>query len=288
MAVCPFADQSYRYDRNYGGSYVDGPWRGVLHSTETTGRPGYDNGATAPHITIDPRGRRGWQHYDTARPARALKHPSGTVETNNLRCVQFEIIAYSDEAIARRVGGVAVSQLTDADLAYIARYMRWAEDAHGIKPTSGLTFKPYPASAGTANGVRMSTAEWRKFNGWAGHQHVPNNVHGDPSNLPIARLLEDDMPMTDAEKNEIADLVVSKLLRAPIKNSHDGSTASFAAYVVYGNEAAHAARDQAAAAKGAALGAQAGAAAAAAAAVKQALADGVVSVDVNVQGVVKP
>jgi hypothetical protein len=51
----------------------------------------------------------------------------------------------------------------------------------------------------------MSTAQWRGFDGWCGHQHVPNNTHGDPSDINIHALLEDDdMPYT---KDEISDAV---------------------------------------------------------------------------------
>lgn len=189
MSICPFADQSHRYDGAFGGAYVTGPWRGVLHTTETTSLPSYQGGAVAPHFTIDPARLKSYQHYDTARPSRALQHPAGTIDTNNLHAIQFEIIAYSDEAIARSVGGLAVSQLTAEHYDYIAQHMRWVELAHGVRRTSGLTWKPYPASAGTGNGVRLSSSEWARFGGWCGHQHVPNNDHGDPSNIAIDRLL---------------------------------------------------------------------------------------------------
>lgn len=288
MALCPFADQSRRYDANYGGRYVGGPWRGVLHTTETTGLPGYGSGKTAPHLTVDPRRRKTWQHYDTARPGRALKHPKGTIDTNNLSCVQIEVVAYSDEKKATQVGGLAVSQLTADDYAYLASVMRWVESEHPIQPTSGLRWKAYPSSAGTSNGVRMNDAEWRAFNGWCGHQHVPHNQHGDPSNLNIQSLLEDDMPLTAAEKNEIADLTVSKLLRASLKNSHDGTVASLAAWVVYGNEKAGLARDNSAAGIKAVDDLRAAlndtVAKAATDAVKAAIADGTLSIAITVNG----
>lgn len=199
MSIAPFADQGHRFDSRYPGRYVSGPWRGVLHTTETTGLPGYGGGSTAPQLTVDPRRRRTWQHFDTALPGRALRHPPGTVETNNLHCVQIEIVAYSDEKIARQVGGVPVSELTAADLAYIASVMRWVEREHGIQATDhGLTWVRYP---GTYR--RMSERTWREFNGWCGHQHVPNNTHGDPSNINIGALLagDDDVNLSDKVNN---------------------------------------------------------------------------------------
>ncbi|HEY6222818.1 MAG TPA: hypothetical protein VIW26_03470, partial [Gemmatimonadales bacterium] len=39
------------------------------------------------------------------------------------------------------------------------------------------------------NGVRFTAAAWLAFDGWCGHQHVPNNDHGDPGAIDIARLL---------------------------------------------------------------------------------------------------
>jgi hypothetical protein len=34
----------------------------------------------------------------------------------------------------------------------------------------------------------MTFAQWRSFYGWCGHQHVPENVHGDPGSLPWAAI----------------------------------------------------------------------------------------------------
>lgn len=196
MAVCPFADQSRRYDGRHPGSYASGfGYRGLLHTTETTGLPSYSRGAVAPHFTVDPKTGRIWQHYDTGRPSRALKHPAGTIDTNNARTIQIEIIAYSDAAIAARTkGALRVDQITAAQRAPIAKLMRWIEATHHIASTSGLTFKAYPGSAGTSNGVRLSPARWRAFGGWCGHEHAPANVHGDPSDIAITKLLEQVAP----------------------------------------------------------------------------------------------
>jgi hypothetical protein len=42
----------------------------------------------------------------------------------------------------------------------------------------------------------MSDIVWTRFNGWCGHQHVPNNDHGDPGNIDIGYLLQRGAPQT--------------------------------------------------------------------------------------------
>lgn len=185
MAVFAFADQSRRYDRYYPGRYVSGvPYRGVAHTTETTGLPSYAGGAEAPHLTIDPRHRRCWQHFDTARPARALEHRPGTIDTNNMRAVQVEIICYSDPT---KVGssGLYVGNLTAAELGYIAEVFAAINKAHRIPARVLMPDKPYPSSYGDNNGVRFSDSAWKKASGWCEHQNVPHNNHGDAGSLNL-------------------------------------------------------------------------------------------------------
>lgn len=189
MAVYPHADQSRRYDSKYPGGYVRGAkFRGILHTTETTGLPSYSGGADAPHFTYDPRTGHIWQHFDTARPSRALLH-IGNVQTNNQGAVQIEIVAYSDAAAAAKAAGIHVDRLTPGQQAPLIALMRWLEAVHKIRRASGLRFIPYPASAGINNGVRLGASSWYAFTGWAGHEHVPTNVHGDPADIDIAALL---------------------------------------------------------------------------------------------------
>ena len=72
--------------------------------------------------------------------------------------------------------------------------MRWLEEHRGIAPVSTVEWKSFEkgnpgGSAGAKNGVRMSNAAYVAYSGWLGHQHVPENDHGDPGNIPIAALL---------------------------------------------------------------------------------------------------
>jgi hypothetical protein len=56
-------------------------------------------------------------------------------------------------------------------------------------PLTARPFKAYPASFGPSD-VRMSNATWNNFTGWCGHEHVPQNDHGDPGAFPWARLVQ--------------------------------------------------------------------------------------------------
>ena len=58
---------------------------------------------------------------------------------------------------------------------------------HGLKLVAP-DFLPYPASYG-ASPARFTPEEWNHFVGICGHQHVPENVHGDPGNIDIQRVL---------------------------------------------------------------------------------------------------
>ena len=42
----------------------------------------------------------------------------------------------------------------------------------------------------------MTNDEWNDFDGWCGHQHVPENEHWDPGKLDIGRLLRITRPGT--------------------------------------------------------------------------------------------
>jgi len=61
----------------------------------------------------------------------------------------------------------------------------------------------------------MSNSEFDTYTGWLGHEHVPQNDHGDPGAFPWKRLItlmEEDMPLTVAD----ADLVIDRLLARKI------------------------------------------------------------------------
>lgn len=180
------------YQDNYPGAAMD-PNCGVLHTTEGTTLPGYEGGATAPNYTAVPdfKNRRlNWfAHFPDERSARALRNLSGGVETNTANAVQVELVGTCAPATSAswRARGYAHIYWPEAPqwaLDDLAEFIAWMHKTHGIRidgPQGRWT--PYPRSYANGGGQRFTFARWRAFYGWCGHQHVPENVHGDPGAL---------------------------------------------------------------------------------------------------------
>lgn len=155
--------------------------RGVLHTTESNiyrpSRTDYYGHRNPPHFTIT-RDGIAYQHYPISGPSRALRHPAGTIETNNLNCWQIEIVGYAKSI--DRMAGVQTRKLRDV--------MRWLETETGIERTSLYPFAGSEAY-GANSDTRLTAAEWYDAYGWLGHQHVPNNTHWDPGRVDIHGLL---------------------------------------------------------------------------------------------------
>lgn len=184
---------------------------GVLHTTETVGLPSYVGGETAPHYTLLPKIKTctgDWfQHWLETESARALRNEAGGVETNTLNAYQLELVGTCDPAHRRTwvVSGVTLRAGVDYiywpeapewALDLVADFMASANKRLGI-PLTAPAFQAYPASyganvrdGGETNRVRFSFARWRKFVGWLGHQHVPEQTHGDPGLIDIGYLLD--------------------------------------------------------------------------------------------------
>lgn len=174
-----------------GGSYTgDEPWRCVLHSTEglsvASAVGAYTTAGVPPTVTIGIAERRKVQHIDTDRSAYAVMNQPGGVETNRWRAIQAEIVMFADQTKATQYGGLYVGDLTDDDYAFLRECLL---ELQADKPFSfdGPDFIRYPESYGNTQ-YRMSFAEWEQFGGTCGHQHVPENDHGDPGDLSRARL----------------------------------------------------------------------------------------------------
>ncbi|MGA5822216.1 peptidoglycan-binding protein [Kitasatospora sp. NPDC094028] len=192
----PGADRSQWFADHYPGSYMN-PRCGVLHTTEGTGWPDYSGGAEAPHVTAKPdfaaRRLLFRQHFPFDHSARALVNAPGGVETNTAGAVQIELIGTCDPATHRRWTAQGIQHIfwpeaPDWALRDLAAFMAWHRDHNGIPLDGPAQWAPYPDSYGR-NGVRLSFAAWNSFRGWCGHQHVPENDHGDPGNIAFATLL---------------------------------------------------------------------------------------------------
>jgi len=171
-----------------GGSFTRAPSIICLHSTEGGSWPGYNAGADAPHFTINSKTGEVRQHTPLDRAGRALMHPAGTPETNRAGVIQVEIIGTCDGATASRYNVHYLPDMSDAEAANIRALLDAIHAATGIPLTSSVSFKQYPGSYG-ANGVRLSRSAFAGYKGVLGHQHVPDNDHGDPGNLPLSKIL---------------------------------------------------------------------------------------------------
>ena len=159
--------------------------KGVLHTTESVdydpSQYSYYGHNNPPHFTVAKKGQgaKVYQHFSVNNGSRALANEPGGVETNRGGAVQIEI--------AWRAANIA--NLPQPMKDELRKLIAWISSTMGIQKTSP-TF--YGSSEGYGSGAasRMSFAEWKAFNGWCGHQHVPENVHWDPGLIDIKYLLK--------------------------------------------------------------------------------------------------
>jgi hypothetical protein len=163
-----------------GPSYIDLPWRGVLHTTEGPTAEGaisfFQGNNFWSHLVIEPSTLKVFQHLPLNIGARAMgDHPT---PENAAHAVQIEIVG-----LAKNSPNIAPEQL-----AFIRSVMRQIEELVPIPRTTDRTF--LDAAGVNANpSNRMSVAEWKRFSGWCGHQHVPGDTDWDPGALDVATLL---------------------------------------------------------------------------------------------------
>lgn len=215
----PGASLAYWWQNVFPGNAMESNV-GVLHTTEGRTLPDYRGGRDAPNFTALPdipnKRLRWFQHFDFDTSSRALMNLSGGVETNTANAVQVELVGTCDERNAvtwdGKRAGVDYIFWPDAPdwlLAELGLFVRWAHDQHGIRLESTVTWKPYKkgqvGGSYGANGVRLTGAQWGAYYGWLGHQHVPENDHGDPGNLNFARVLEHatGQPATPSEEDDM-------------------------------------------------------------------------------------
>lgn len=310
----PGASQSYFYGAGqYSGSDMEVNC-GVVHTTEGRTLPSYNAGAMAPTVTgvpdIAAKKIRWYQHYDVDESARALANKLGGVSTNTANAFQVELVGTCDDTKSASWSGAKAGvdyiywpAAPDWALAEVAWLVRWLHDQHGIPLTCVKDWLAYgkdarrpgvtPASYGSSP-ARMTFSQWQAFKGWCGHQHVPENDHGDPGSMDFARVIalakgattpeEDDMPTAAEVAKAVLTLDgVISVPGAPTTNP-TWTLSSVQTEILKRLDKANATL----AAQSAAITSLAGQLGedvdtdAVVAAVQQAIADAVVSVDVNV------
>jgi len=164
----------------------------VLHTTETTGMPGFNHGDTAPHYVYSPLARTWtmWAEYEDGYVGTLKGHTSAC--HGNCQAFQVEILGYSDPSHDPWVGDFGDDQYRD-----LADFYKWAVDRYGI----GTMVTPTPAGGwlyGTSSPHRLTCDEWDEFTGLTAHGAVPQNTHWDTGVLDLQRIhdlaLEAPMP----------------------------------------------------------------------------------------------
>ncbi|MFG3014310.1 N-acetylmuramoyl-L-alanine amidase [Streptomyces cinerochromogenes] len=185
--IYPGADAKTQwFHSRYAGDTMPHPNVIVLHTTEGSTWPDYNGGAVAPTFTVLADGSVR-QHFYANESARALVNAAGGVQTNTLNAVQIELVG----TCSKGGPGVFWPGATDAQLAGLAKLVKWLTSTYPIPlKSTAKPWLPYPTSYGSRSGQRMNFDEWESFAGICGHQHVPENDHGDPGAFPVARLIE--------------------------------------------------------------------------------------------------
>lgn len=198
-----------------GSMNGDGSRKLLLHTTEggtVEGAIGaYRKNNSWPHLTVDCKRRRVVQHLPLTVAARSLRNtPGGADQTNRdgTILVQIEIIG---SAVGPDIGD-------RDDLEWFGREVVGPIcERHIIPLTAGVRWVSYPASFGTGAAQRLTPAAWDAYSGVLGHQHAPDNDHGDPGAIDIELILsaargDDDMAMTAADRKALIDDIAQRVL----------------------------------------------------------------------------
>jgi peptidoglycan hydrolase-like protein with peptidoglycan-binding domain len=173
--------------------------KGLLHTTESSSWPSYRGWTVHPHMTVMPYAHSHVtvrQHIDFEHAGFALRNLPGGVQTNRDRVFQIELVGTS----SKRGPGYYWPGADDDVLHDLYVKVIRPMNLHLGIPMRAKKFQAYPASYGArrptwplpsrgrTNRVRLSGRAWDRYSGWLGHQHAPENVHGDPGAFPWARL----------------------------------------------------------------------------------------------------
>ena len=184
----PGASSSYWYEGVYPGDRQEVNVV-VLHTTEGTTLPSYGGGSSAPNFTAVPDLKNKkliwYQHYYVDSSSRALRNLSGGVQTNTNNVCQVELVGTCDPRTHAKWSSSSHIYWPDAPqwaLDEVAEFLAWMNVNHDVPLSGPSVWRSYPDSYGD-NDSRMTFSEWNAFKGVCGHQHVPENDHGDPGSL---------------------------------------------------------------------------------------------------------
>ncbi len=190
----PGASSAYWYEGVYPGDRQEVNVV-VLHTTEGTSLPSYGGGASAPNFTAVPdipnKKLKWYQHYYVDSSSRALRNLSGGVQTNTNNVCQVELVGTCDPRTHAKWSSsshIFWPQAPEWALKEVAKFLAWMNVNHDVPLSGPSVWRDYPDSYGD-NDSRMSFSKWNEFKGVCGHQHVPENDHGDPGSLDFKTLI---------------------------------------------------------------------------------------------------
>lgn len=171
-----------------GGTYLDVPFRIVIHSTEfeipsdAVGQ--ITRHAYPPHVWYDPSSRRGYKSVDFGKSAFALKHRSWEPHTNKMGALQVEVYGR-----AASLHTLSEAELRNIALDVVVPFAEFAASkGKPINLSNVITERSSSSGYGYAAPQRGSWDWWRTFDGICGHRHVPGNSHWDPGGLNIEKI----------------------------------------------------------------------------------------------------
>lgn len=195
--------------------HEDNPtWKLLLHTTEggsyVSARSAYHRNGFSPHVTAgvhqqDSDRVSAWQNVGFNERATTLGEDPGGIVVNRDYVIQIEMIGYADRTVAQRNGHshLYIHNWADWYIEGLAKVCNDILDEVGIPRQCTVEWVEYPASYGKNASQRLTTAEYDAYEGILGHQHAPENSHGDPGNLGWFvdnYLLEKDMPLSNDDK----------------------------------------------------------------------------------------
>ena len=241
MALDKYPEATWLGNGASAGRYTGGPWKVVLHTTETAGLPGYKQGKTAPHLTYAPKSRRWYQHTLLSVASRSLVNAAGGAQTNRDSVINVEIICYSNGPLADKAQRrLWVGDLPDYALADIRDFLLWTAAEFGVvmKWRGKQAFSYAEANAPE---FRMTRAEWDNYGGVCAHHDVPEgNLHWDTGALNWHKLMEDEEMSYGRKENRSAPQV--RIYQEALLGWKADSLPTFGADGDYGDETYHAVR----------------------------------------------
>jgi len=178
--------------QRYTSRVVQDPDILLLHTTEGMSWPGYNGGGTAPHDTIKAIPGKGIivrRHYPYDQFSKSLENDAGGVETNKRGVIQVELMGTCDPKWRGSSSWYFWPDADDVVLKALADYYRPIMAKYGIPARAMAEFVAYPKSYGDHAAQRLTFTQWMNGSGICGHQHAPENAHGDPGAFPIGKFV---------------------------------------------------------------------------------------------------